>query len=458
MKKLSIGTRITLWYGGFLLLISAALIVVLVLFFTLSERSQTEQRLIQTVEDVSDRISSDGEEYIFDSRIEYYVKETYLSVYDKDYELVAGRRPRGFEVFPDLSVEEVFTAKDAAGDDWYVYDTEIYMDEGKDLYIRGMMNAHGTENHRNDAMQLILYVIPTLIVLAIIGGWIMSRNALAPIRNLLGLTNEITEYGDFSKRLEVPESGDEAESLAIAFNEMFDRIEDVLDREKQFSSDVAHELRTPITVISTQSEFALEEPDYSDDALRKINKEARRMGRLVSSLLTLSRSDSGRLNPNIQKVDLEELIESLAEQGRQNTEERGIELEYIKEDEGAVIVQSDEDYLIRMIINLLDNAVQYGKGEGGRIQLRLGKDADQAVITVADDGEGIPEDEQDAVWQRFYQSDSSRSREGSSGLGLSMVYALAKALGGEVRYIAEDKRKRDELPGAVFEIRLPLNA
>ena len=146
MKKLSIGAKITLWYGTFLLLITVALIVVLTLFFTLSERSEMEQKLIQTVEDISDKILSDGEEYLYDSRSKYYVKDVYLSVYDNKYELLTGRRPRGFEEFPEITPEETFRAKDAEGDNWYVYDTGIFREGESPLYIRGMMAAHSIES------------------------------------------------------------------------------------------------------------------------------------------------------------------------------------------------------------------------------------------------------------------------------------------------------------------------
>ena len=455
MKKNSITARITLWYGAFLILISAALIIALVSFITMNAHHETETMLVQVVEDVSDEISSDGEEFIYDDGINYYVKDVYISVYDEKFELVTGRRPKGFDAFPPLLLEETHDAKDASGEDWCIYDTKIFMDDGQDLYIRGMMDSRGIQNNFG-YLKYFFLLVPVLMLLAIIGGWIMSRKALTPIRDLLNVTKDITDDGDFTRRLEVPKTADETESLAYAFNGMFDRIEEVLNREKQFSSDVSHELRTPLAVISTQSEYALEDPEYSEKALKKINKEAHRMSSLVSSLLALSRSESGRLNPVIQSIDLDELLDSIAEEAGARAKDKGTTITYIKEDEGKIIAESDEEYLMRCVINLLDNAIQYGKQENGRIELRLNKDDKYAVITVADDGDGIPADEREAVWTRFYQTDASRSREGSSGLGLSMVESLIKALGGSAKYINEEDRREGELEGAVFELRIPL--
>ena len=461
MKKLSISTRITIWYTVFLIIICAVLMAVLLQFYEQKERNTAERKLIHIVEDVSDSIADAGREFPLDKHVKYYIRDTYISVYDKEGSLITGRRPHGFDEFPVLVPESTTELRDLSGQEWYIYDTTVHMRDSDDLFIRGMMNNEGHDKTDRFFMNFLLYSIPVLLLLAAAGGWIISKRALDPLRELIRVSDEIKADGDLSKRIPVPESRDEVRELAESFNGMFDRIENLIDREKQFSSDVSHELRTPLAVIRSQSEYAMEDPGYAPEAAAVINRESRRMSGLVSNLLLLARSDSGRLQPEISPVDLGDLLAETAELSRVKAAESDISIECIHEADGAetsrpVIVESDPDLLIRIILNLLDNAVKYGKSPGGRIIVRLTTDGDTAVCTVADDGEGIAREERDMIWQRFYRSDKARSGEDSSGLGLAMAKSLTTEIGGSLRYVDEEERSEKDLRGAMFELKLPL--
>lgn len=461
MKSLSISTKITIWYAVFMVILCSVLMTVVLQLYHLTEHSNAEMRLVRTVEDVSDSIVDEGDGFIFSDSIKYYVRDTYISVYETDGELVCGRRPRGFDEFPPLDLDNTTVLEDAGGNEWFVYDNVVNLSEGRTLYIRGMMNNEVYAGTDVFLMRVLGIMIPLLILLAAAGGWFITRRALSPLRHLIKVSSEIRSDADLSKRVQVPASNDEVKELAESFNGMFSRIEEVVDREKQFTSDVSHELRTPLAVIRSQSEYAMEDESYAPKAIEVINRESRRLSDLTSSLLMLARSDAGRLVPDMMSLDIASLIEGAVGQARISTEGRDIGIIFRNDAEntgtGEVWVSSDPALLIRVIMNLIDNAVKYGKSQEGRIEIGLRLEGNEAVVTIADDGPGIAREDREKVWQRFYRADVSRSDDDSSGLGLSMVSALTKAIGGSIRYVDEEERQEGALPGAIFELRLPLS-
>lgn len=461
MKRLSITTRITLWYAMFLVAVSVILIIVLIRYYDFREQSAAEEQIVNTIEDFSDRISANGRDFAKDPGISYHSGDIYVSVYDEGGAFFAGAIPGevdGADAFPEIMVDRTQTFDDDNGRRWYIHDTKIYMESRSNMYIRGIMEntTYRIASGRMGAFFLIS--IPCLIILAVAGGWLISRQALSPVRELTAVMNEIQADGDLSKRVPVPGSRDETSELTESINGMFDTIEGMVKRERQFTSDVSHELRTPLTIIRSQSEYAMEEPGYAGQALDIINRESHRMSKLITSLLMISRSDSGRLHPDIKAIDIRDMIAEIEEQAKMVASDMDVDIRFIDETGGGELtVSSDEDLLMRIVINLLENAAKYGRDKDGHIELRLRREGRNAVITVADDGEGIAADEQSKVWARFYQTEVSRSRGDSTGLGLAMVDSLTRALGASVRIVPDEEKRPGELPGAVFELTLPID-
>ena len=456
MKKLSITTKITLWYTMFLVVVAVILMVVLYRYYDFREQSTAEQQIIQTIEDTSDRISTNGPDYAKNGDISYYTKDTYISVYQKDGAFFAGLTPEGIGDLPELQIDTTQTFDDSRGRQWYIRDTKIYMPGQDNMFIRGIMENTGYESAYRRMGRFLMFMIPGLIILAIAGGWFISWRVLRPVRDLINVTNEIQEDKDLSRRVPVPRSEDETSELTESINGLFDTIEEMVGRERQFVSDVSHELRTPLTIIHTQSEYALEDHSYTKRALETINRESHRMSRMITNLLMISRSDSGRLHPEIKSIDMSELLADLADQARLAAAEKNADIVFINETgKSEFRVETDEELLMRIILNLLENAVRYGKDPNGHIELRLSSKGENAIITVADDGEGIAPEEQSKVWNRFYRIESSRSRTESTGLGLAMVDSLTRALGGSIRIVPDEDKRPGELPGAVFELKMP---
>lgn len=389
-------------------------------------------KLMDHVADASEEIESFGENFIIDEDLDFYEDGVYLSIYTEDGDLLEGRRPAELPYLPALKDKAVVKMNDEQGQTWYVYDSSFEMGS-QAVWVRGIVKDFAEQSSFSFMLKLVLVACPALVIIAAAGGYIISRRAFRPVRNIISTVEEISRDGDLTRRIALQDgilqdaaAKDEIHKLAKNFNSMFDRIEESFEKEKQFTSDVSHELRTPLSVIISQSDYARTDEEYREKALEVINREAKRMAGLVNRLLTLSRSDSGRLVLENDEIDFSEMCEMVAMQQEPAASRKNIEL--TADIELGIKVTGDDAMLIRIILNLTDNAIKYSR-QNGHIRLSLKTAGDFACCSVEDDGIGIPEEDLERIWERFYRVDSSRSEEGS-GLGLAMVEALVKAHGG----------------------------
>lgn len=432
MRKLSITKRITIWYTVFLLVITGCVMAVLVYSGNVRASEEAQEVLMESVADASEEIGRYGGDFVVDDKLKFYDDGVYISIYDSAKTLVEGKCPQELsDKLPEFDDKEIRRQSDDSGEVWYIYDSLFEVDD-QFVWVRGIVKDFADRSAFSFVLKLAGIAFPGLVLVAALGGYIITRRGFRPVRNIIDIVEEIKTDGDLSKRVPIKkehaETGDEIHKLAVTFNEMFDKLEKTFEQEKQFTSDVSHELRTPLAVIISQSDYALEDEEYRVKALETINREANRMNSLISRLLTLSRSDAGRLKLKKELVNISQLCSMVAEQQTVVAAEKQITVETdILQD---VIVQGDEAMLIRVLLNLVDNAVKYGK-EGGKVKLSLSKEGGYAVCTVEDNGIGIAEEDLEKIWGRFYRADSSRTEEGA-GLGLSMVASLVKAHEGSV--------------------------
>lgn len=444
MGKQKITTKITIWYAVFLIAISVILMLSLTYMNASSAKYTAENKVIEGIVNVRDHIEADGSEFIYDADLNFYQDEIYISVYNQDKEFILGRRPflttKSLE-FRDRECQEI---KDESKAKWFIYDNEFEVD-GTEYWIRGIMKDVTGAGATLSTTRYFLFLLPLIVIIALIGGYIITKRAFEPVREITRVSEEIQEDADLSRRIQLGTSHDELYDLTESINGMIDKLEGDMEREKQFSSDVSHELRTPIAIIQAQSEFAIDNPESAVEAAEVINKQAKRMSNLVSKLLMLSRSDSGRLALDMEKINISELVEEIAEQQRLIVEEDKISI--LTEIEPNLSIVADEGLLIRVILNLIDNAVKYGKNPGGTIKITVKKDGKFVYCKVADDGPGISKKQQKKIWQRFYQVDKSRKDGTSSGLGLAMVKSITKLMKGSVELESEEGK------GASFELK-----
>jgi len=303
-----------------------------------------------------------------------------------------------------------------------------------------------------DRFQKVLYSIaPAFLLLAALGGYWISRRALAPVEKIIGDARRIG-VTSLSERLTVSDTGDELERLADTLNEMLARLEASFQRVIQFTADASHELRTPISVMRTNAEITLRKPRTESEyreALSQILGETENLSRLVEQLLDLARADSGAAALAMTRTNLSEALQKASRQAQVLAEQKGLKIT-AQLPEQPVWVQGDAAALERLFLISLENAVKYTPS-GGHVDVRLKSQDSFAVAEIRDSGIGIAANDLPHIFERFYQADPSRSREnGGHGLGLAIGRWIAQTHGGDISVESEISK------GSSFQIRLPL--
>jgi signal transduction histidine kinase len=258
-----------------------------------------------------------------------------------------------------------------------------------------------------------------------------------PILILTNVTQRM-ESGDLSNRVNLPEKGSAAEfqTLAHSFNSMAQRVENTISMLRAFVADAAHELHTPLTALHTSLELAADETDATQHSLflERAQEQSQRLEALVSGLLDLSRIEAAGKLSDAVLLELNPLVQEVSEQFAARAEQAGRDftLELPVE---TIRVQVDSSQLRRVLTNLLENALKFTP-TGGRITLRLTTRDDQAILSVADTGIGVPPDDLPRLFERFHRGRNA-SRYPGSGLGLAIVKAMVDAQGGSVRAESE---------------------
>lgn len=290
---------------------------------------------------------------------------------------------------------------------------------------------------------LIISGVPTLLA-ALAASWLVAGRALRPLKDVAGAADEIGRARDFGRRLPQRRSRDEVALLSTSFNRMLEQLQDSFDSQRRFVADASHELRTPLTTIQGNAGLLARGPDVSDEVRRAaaadIAAETARMTRLVERMLTLARADSG-LKLDLVPVEIGPVVLEVCRQARSVHTDR----EVASSAAGATIA-GDEDAIRQLIWILLDNGLRFSRS---RVSVTLAVEGEWARLTVADDGPGIPVDEREHVFERFYRSDRARTGHGA-GLGLSIA-----------RWIVEQHRGRilageGSDGGAAMYVDLPL--
>ncbi|MFW6161981.1 MAG: sensor histidine kinase, partial [Planctomycetota bacterium] len=299
---------------------------------------------------------------------------------------------------------------------------------------------------------IIYSVVPPLIVTAWFSGYALARKVLRPINEMAGTARAITS-AKLDQRLDRSGSGDEFDMLAATLNDMIERLEKSFDMLRQFAADAAHELRTPLTIMKGEAEIALrardENPETYRSTLESTIRECDRMIGVISDLLLIAQAEAGDIPVKLQPFRLDELLADLTETFQVLAEEAQLSLDADPFPE--ILVDGDPMRLHELFANLLDNAVKYTPA-GGRIAIACDLTEREVHVHVSDTGVGVPEDEVDRIFDRFYRVDRSRSRHtGGSGLGLSIARWIAEAHRGRVEV------QSAEGAGTTFTVILPLH-
>lgn len=272
----------------------------------------------------------------------------------------------------------------------------------------------------------------TVLVLGLAGGWWVATRTLAPIAQIGRAATRIAS-GHLEERIGVGESESELGQLAVLLNTTFSRLETAFAEQARFTSDAAHELRTPASIILAQTQLALARPRSAEElreTVETIRRAAQRMQSLIESLLALARLDAPSEPLAVRPCDLADLAREQIDLIRPLAEERGITL---LEELGPSPCAADPLRLAQILTNLLSNAVKYSR-PGDSVRLTTGRKNRHAVLCVADTGPGIAAEHLAHLFERFYRADSSRNRStGGAGLGLAICKTIAEAHGGAIK-------------------------
>ena len=280
-----------------------------------------------------------------------------------------------------------------------------------------------------------LYVgLPVMVLLALLGGLLLSERALRPIHVMCDRAEQIT-VTSLDRRLPIVHPRDELGRLTRVINDLLARLEKSFQIMRSFMADASHELRTPLSVIQGEVDVVLNRERTAleyQESLRILRGQAQRMSRIVNDLLALSRADAGAGAVGVEDLYLNDLVEECCRAAASLAGRQQLTLK-VHVHEEDICVRGNEELLRRMIGNLIDNALRYTP-EGGEVDVRLDAVDRQAILTVSDTGIGIPPEVATRVFDRFFRVDQSRNRaSGGAGLGLAIVKLAAESHNGSVR-------------------------
>ena len=424
MKKWSIKTRLVLLHTGLMILVIGIMLAIL---FSISSRevlTNVQNTLEQRVSQAAEWIEYDGH-LKFDKDLLELKDGVYLSVYEADDpDLIYGKIPYGFAY--DLPFEDGHLRTISAGDTEYcVLDMVFDIEQYHPLVVRGIASVSDAEKDVRNTVYLALILSPFLLLLTAFCGYLLSRKALQPVARITQTVQKIQKEKDLSKRVQLGAGKDEIYTLAQTFDQLLDGLEAGIKREKQFTSDVAHELRTPISVVLMQCEGLLAQPldEPTREQIQVIYRKVQSMSEMIAQLLMLSRADQGRAPLHMEQLDFSQLSQITVEEFTETARAKNISID--AQIQPGLLLTGDQTLLIRLWNNLLQNAIRY-TDPGGHIRVSVRAEEQTVLMQVGDDGIGIAPEHLEHIWERFYQVDPSRSG-GGSGLGLSLVQWIIQA-------------------------------
>lgn len=308
------------------------------------------------------------------------------------------------------------------------------------------------EDELESLREILYFAAPIVLLVAGFGGWFLARQGLAPVTAMARSARQIGA-GSLDQQLPVVNPRDELGQLATTFNDLLARLNAAFEEQRRFMADASHELRNPLSVISTAAGVTLRKDHRAEEeyreALQMVAQQTRRLSRIVNDMFMLARADAGQYPLRKRTLYLNDLLEEVARTGAVLASDRKASVELMNLPEA--VFHGDEDLLRQMLLNLVDNAVKFTPPDGA-VTLSLERRKEEYLLSVADTGPGVPADARHHIFERFYRADRTRTRaeDGGAGLGLAIARWIARAHDGDIELGDSDGT------GTKFIIRLPL--
>lgn len=375
-------------------------------------------------------------ELVVSDRFEYEDEGYYFLVLSEDGIVNSGRYPDKFPQMEELNARKLRSIK-SQGELFYVYDrVGIESPEGT-FYVRGVvMNSEISSRYTRVEDAAYLCVIIVAVTVTVVGG-LLARKISNPLKRMCQTAEQIGTNLDMSQRVVYEGGFEELSVLARADNRMLEQIERMVRSQEEFTANVAHELRTPVSVILEESRYRVENAGSEEEireSFQVLQRQAERMKRLITQLLYLSRLEQGRQKLEKEPLDLTEVARAICEEMQ---EEEGCSVRFrllLSKAEAPM----DLSLVVVALHNLVSNAVKFSQ-EGQEITIRTGMKEGRVYAEVKDEGPGIKPETQQRLFERFYKEDAARNSEGF-GLGLALAMKIAKLHGGTIEVKSEEGR------------------
>ncbi len=320
--------------------------------------------------------------------------------------------------------------KNSVDNDWYMSMHRVFQVDNEIYDIMIFRKYNNEYKVINICVAVIIVTNIISILVAVLVGKYICRKMLAPVMDVTETAENISLY-DLSQRIAIPEADDEIRNLVITFNDMIERLQESFNKENRFISDASHELKTPIAIIqgyiNMMDRWGKDDPDILNESIESIKSETEHINKLIQQLLYLARDLQG--NNEISFEDI--LLNDTAEEVKKEIEiaDPDIETEFVNKCGEDIRLNTDVHLLKQLIWIFADNGIKYSGDKKCKIVIKTGYKDGNPYVSVTDNGIGIPEEDIDKIFDRFYRYDKSRNKaiEGN-GLGLSIAASIAKQL------------------------------
>ena len=427
MRRVSIRIKIMLWYTLLTAVLLAVSLPILYGAMAGSLRRDQEAYLRSAAGQLTSHIEWEDGELRLLNDLDLPAGTQYLLTTGSGGRVVSSES--AWADAPPFQPDEVYLASNGKGDQLYL-DQELELESGEKIQIRVSRSNNTVERSLEQLQLVMLLAVPAFLALAVFGSYFLAKLALRPIDHITEAAVSLGA-GNLSRRIAGIESRDEVGRLAGAFNGMLARLEESFQREKQFTSDASHELRTPVSVIMAYAEnLTAHAPDReTEEQASTILLESRRMHSIIAQLLALTRGYEGKYRLEREEVPLRDMVADVLAELTEEAAANEISLtEQVPEE---IRLSADQSLMTQLLLNLVENGIKYGK-PGGTVAVRAAEQDGHILLTVRDDGIGIEEKDLPRIFDRFYRADRARDRSGS-GLGLSIVKWIVELHGWSIQ-------------------------
>lgn len=458
--------RLTLWYVSALALILILFGVAVYVIFSRALHRRVDQELRATIEISITSLNHDTQEgqsppsAAQSTAAELSHPQQAMMIFDDSHQLLATHR--GEEDFP-VQLPERTTITDA---DVYLYTITTQQGRNHRIAVRRVTIPPANtpyiilasqplrlvEAELESLREILYFAAPIVLLIAGFGGWFLARQGLAPVTAMARSAREIGA-GSLDRQLPVVNARDELGQLATTFNDLLARLNAAFEEQRRFMADASHELRNPLSVMSTAAGVTLKKAHRAEEeyreALHIVAEQTRRLARIVNDMFMLARADAGQYPLRKRTLYLDDLLEEVARAGTVLGTDRSASVKVTNLPEA--VFHGDEDLLRQMLLNLVDNAVKFTPTDG-TVVLSLERNENNYLLSVADSGPGIPAEERQHIFERFYRADRKRLRvsDDGAGLGLAISRWIARAHDGDIELGDSGTN------GTKFIVRLPL--